>query len=74
MAIELTDKANKAFKTKAVAIGDLAKVTPLSIASGKAHYVQSPLEDKTNENSCILSSFEVEVVKERDANRLSLIN
>lgn len=74
VALELIEKSNKAFETNHVAIDDFAKVTPMSVAGGKAHYVESPLDDKSNENSCVLTNFESGLLPSKDSNRLKLIN
>lgn len=72
--MDLIQKSKQAFQTKPVQISDLAPVTPVRIAPKQAHLVESPLDDKTNENSCILTSFEVAFLTDRKANKVRLLN
>lgn len=72
--LTLIDKSDAAFKAKAVQPTEIAEVTPMSVEGGKSFVVESPLEDKNNENSCILTSFECGIVPDRASNRLHLLN
>lgn len=72
--IELIDKARSEFNTKNIPIGELPKVQPVSLAPGAVHLVESPLDDKTNENSCMLTYFEAGVHTHQTNHKFKLTN
>lgn len=73
-ALDLIIRSKQVFQTKPVQISDLPSVNPVRLPPKQAHLVESPLDDKTNENSCTLSSFEVDFLTDRKANRVKLLN
>ena len=62
------------FNIGAVSIENLPHVTPVSIASSTSHAIEAPLQDKTNENSCVLTYFESGINNSKNDHRAKLIN
>lgn len=58
--------ARSSFSLKGVEVGDLADIRTLSIDSGHYYHIETPLEDKTNENSCAITYYEVGMPDESD--------
>lgn len=60
-AVELVESTRDQFKLQSVKIEDLVDVRAIAIEDGHSFLIERPLEDKTNENSCIVASYEVGV-------------
>lgn len=62
VAVELVEKANGVFATTPIAVSDIPAVTPFKLEDGKAILVESALDDKKNENSCVVTTFDCGLV------------
>ena len=60
-AIKLVESTREQFKLSSVRIEDLVDVRAIAIEDGHSFLIEQPLEDKTNENSCIVAYYEVGV-------------
>jgi insulysin len=58
-AIKMVEKARELFNVKPVDKEDLVDIRCIALPSGVTHLLEIPLEDKTNENSCLVTHFEV---------------
>lgn len=57
-AIELVEKTRQKFNVKPLEHASLTRVKPIAIQDGKCYVIEQGLEDKTNENSCVVTYFE----------------
>ena len=62
-AITLVKTTKEKFGLKGVKISDLPRVSMLKIEMGKSYQLDLPLKDEKNENACVLSYYQVGVVK-----------
>jgi len=58
-AKKLVEDASKQLDLKAIRVEDLAPVRTIAIEDGHSFLIEHPLQDTTNENSCIMTYFEV---------------
>ena len=58
-AVGLVERARSTFSLKKIAKEDLVDVRCIAIPPGKKYLMQRELDDKTNENNCLVSYFEV---------------
>mmetsp|Transcript_24151 Transcript_24151/g.37094 ORF Transcript_24151/g.37094 Transcript_24151/m.37094 type:complete len:278 (-) Transcript_24151:15-848(-) len=59
MAIDIVTKARDILDLSPVGIEDLTSVRPIAIEEGQSCLIEQDLVDKTNENSCLISYYEV---------------
>lgn len=57
----MVEKARSHFNLENVDIEDLQDVRTIAIEDGHSFHIEKPLEDKTNENSCNVTYYEVGV-------------
>lgn len=57
--IELVEESRKKFNLTPVKIEDLPELRTVALEAQTSFHIEMPLEDKTNENSCNLTYFEV---------------
>ena len=55
----LVEKVRSTLDMKPVTVGELQDINVISIKDGEAHGLMVPLKDEKNENSCVLSYYEV---------------
>ena len=58
VAVSLVERARETLKLKPVGREDLADVRCIAIPPNSHYLLEIPLEDRTNENSCLISYFE----------------
>lgn len=58
-AIELVEATRQRLGLQSVPVSGLTKVNPAKIEGATSHLVEIGLEDKANENSCVLTYYEV---------------
>lgn len=61
-AIEVVEKGRGVFNLQPTEKEDLSEVRTIALNPGVSYLFEIPLEDKTNENDCLISYFEHEVV------------
>ena len=57
--ISMVEEARKQLNLKESKIEDLTKIRTIMLEEGKSYLMELPLTDKSNENSCNLTYFEV---------------
>lgn len=58
-AIEIVEKARATLGLTNLEPANIGEVLPIAMEAGTSTLLELPLEDKTNENSCVLTSYEV---------------
>ena len=58
-AKELVAKSSKQLNLQPVKIENLAPIRTIAIEDGHSFLIEKPLHDTTNENSCIITYYEV---------------
>jgi len=58
-AIDLVERARTTFSLNKIAKEDLVDVRCIAIPQGHKYLLERELDDKTNENNCLISYFEV---------------
>ena len=58
-AVDLADKVRGILKAEPIDVNDISEVKSVSLEATKSVLVESPLQDKSNKNSCVITYFEV---------------
>ena len=58
-SIDMVEEVSQVLSLKHLKIEDLADVRALAVQEGEALLLQQPLEDASNDNSCVITYFEV---------------
>jgi secreted Zn-dependent insulinase-like peptidase len=68
--IELVEESRKKFNLASIKIEELPELRTVALESNTSFHIEIPLEDKTNENSCNLTYFEVGPVGDNTKEKL----
>ena len=62
-AVEIVEKVRSTIGLTNLEAHNIGEVQPISMESGASLLLEMPLEDKTNENSCVLTYYEIEPIE-----------
>jgi len=71
-AVEIVENVRSIIGLNNLDVSNIGEVLPISMESGTSLLLEMPLEDKTNENSCSLTYYEIEPIQ--GDLKLSLVN
>jgi len=71
-AVEIVESVRSIIGLNNLDVSKIGEVLPISMETGTSLLLEMPLEDKTNENSCSLTYYEIEPIQ--GDLKLSLVN
>jgi len=63
-AIEIVENTRSTMGLANLPVAEIGEFNPIALKVGNATLLELPLEDKTNENSCTLTYYEIAPIKD----------